>query len=399
MDAERPMTDRERILAAIRGDPVDRLPWVPRLEFWHRAKLRDGSLPEELRTLSLAEIASRLGVGQYAVVPDFTDRRRETDMIDQALGIFRLPTLLHETTLEGVDRRVERRGRETIVEYRTPVGTVRTATVFTEEMLAGGASVPWTTEHAIREPRDFETVGYIFSHLKVEPQSEGYLALREQVGDEGIVVGYVSGMACPMHHIMKEMMRVEDFFYALHDQPAAVERLAERMAPYYESIKSIVADSPAEVALLGGNYDDTITYPPFFEKHFVPPLREYAETLHRKGKYLMCHTDGENRKLLPLYLDAGFDVADSVCPHPMTSCTLEELREAFADRIAIWGGVPSVLLCPESATTQRFRSFIDDLLERYGRQSRLILGVSDMVTADADWDRLCYITEKVAELN
>jgi hypothetical protein len=37
------------------------------------------------------------------------------------------------------------------------------------------------------------------------------------------------------------------------------------------------------------------------------------------------------------------------------------------------------------------------LIERYGRESHFILGVSDMVTADADWDRVQYITEKVAK--
>src|SRR6516165_6036365 len=38
------MTHRERIWAAIRGAVPDRLPWVPRLEFWHRARLRQGTL-------------------------------------------------------------------------------------------------------------------------------------------------------------------------------------------------------------------------------------------------------------------------------------------------------------------------------------------------------------------
>ena len=38
---------------------------------------------------------------------------------------------------------------------------------------------------------------------------------------------------------------------------------------------------------------------------------------------------------------------------------------------------------------------IDDLVARYTGQSHLILGVSDMVTADCDWDRLLYITEAV----
>ncbi|MBI3664654.1 MAG: hypothetical protein HY236_00250, partial [Acidobacteria bacterium] len=200
------MTDRERILAAIRGEPPDRLPFVPRLEFWHRARLRDRTLPAGLRSLSLMEIGDRLGVGYYSVIPDFTDCPGETDMVDRALGIYQVPVLPYKTTLVGVDRRVCRRGQETVVEYRTPLGSIRTATVFTEEMLASGASISWITEHAIREPRDLEVVGYIFSHLKVEPQLEGYLALRRQVGERGIVVGYASGAACPIQHIMKELM-------------------------------------------------------------------------------------------------------------------------------------------------------------------------------------------------
>ena len=53
------MTHRERILAAIRGEVPDQLPWVPRLEFWHRARLRHGTLPTELKSLTLPEVAKR----------------------------------------------------------------------------------------------------------------------------------------------------------------------------------------------------------------------------------------------------------------------------------------------------------------------------------------------------
>jgi hypothetical protein len=398
MNEENRMTNRERILATLKGEAPDRLPWAPRLEFWRRARLRNGTLPADLRSLSLMEIADHLGVAYYHVIPDFTDCAGEMDMLDYALGIFRLPVLMHEVTLEGVDRRVIRRGRETVIEYHTPAGSIRTATLFTEEMLDAGASVPWRTEPAIREPRDFETAGYIFSHLKVEPRMEGYLARREEVGERGIVVGYTSGSACPIHHIMRELMPVDQFFYAMHDYPEKIARLAEQMEPYYQRIKEIAADSPAEVILLGGNYDDSITYPPFFAEHILPHLRDYAALLHGRGKLLLTHTDGENRRLLPLYLEAGFDVADSVCPHPMTRCRLEEILEAFAGRIAVWGGIPSVLLCADSATEAQFRDFIDGLVERYARQPRFVLGVSDMVTADAEWDRLLYVTDKVARI-
>jgi uroporphyrinogen-III decarboxylase len=391
------MTHRERMLAAIRGEIPDRMPWVPRLDFWFRAHTYQGTMPPHLRGLSILELADRLGVAAYAIIPDFTDCPTGTEMLDRALGIYQVPVIPYRVSMENVERRVLKQGRETIVEYHTPLGTIRTTTVFTEEMLAAGASVGYITEHAVRGLDDFRILGYIFSHLKVEPRMEGYLACREQVGDRSLVVGYASPAASPVHHVMKEFMPVDQFFYAMHDYPAELERLTEEMKPYYQRILEISADSPAEVIMLGANYDDAITYPPFFARHILPYLRDYADVLHRRGKYLMTHTDGENRKLLKLYLEAGFDVADSVCPYPMTSCRLEEIREAFRDRITIVGGIPSVLLCPGSASFDDCRQFIDDLLARYRGESHFILGVSDMVTADAEWSRLEYITERVAE--
>ena len=82
----------------------------------------------------------------------------------------------------------------------------------------------------------------------------------------------------------------------------------------------------------------------------------------------------------------------------MTRMSLAEIRTALGDRITIWGGIPSVLLCRHSCGDSDFREWMDNLIERYGHVSRFVLGVSDMVTADADWNRLEYITKKVVEL-
>jgi len=389
------MTHRERVLAAIRGEPPGRLPWVPRLEFWYRAGLRNHSLPPELRGLTLEEIIRRLGVGHYASVPDFTDLPDEDAGANRALGLLASSSLPYDIVLHNVERQVHRHDHETHVEYSTPAGSIRTSTVFTEEMLAAGASVAWVTRNAIQSPADFEVVGYIFSHIEVRPRPGRYLALKHRVGDDGVAVAYTLGTACPLHLVMKELMTVESFFYAMNDYPERISRLCEQIEPLFESIKQIAVDLPAEVVLLGGNYDDAITYPAFFRRHFLPPLREYAERLHARGKYLMTHTDGENRRLLGAYLDTGFDIADSVCPFPMTRCRLEELYEAFAGRITIWGGIPSILLCRDSASWDEFRAFIDDAVSRY-HPGHLVLGVSDMVTADAQWDRLRYIGDRVA---
>jgi hypothetical protein len=300
-----------------------------------------------------------------------------------------------EVELENVDRRVTQHGNETAVEYHTPVGSIRTAIVFTEEMLGAGASQPYLAERAIREPRDIDVVGYIFSHSKVKPRLKHYLALREKVGERGVVVAFANGAACPIHFIMKELLTTEQFFYAMADYPAKLQWLAEQIDPFFANIKEIAASTPAEVVLLGGNYDDAITTPAFYKRHILPALHDYGELLHRRGKYLMTHTDGENRRLVQLYLESGFDIADSVCPYPMTRLHLNEILETFDGRITVWGGIPCTMLCADSASTDQFRRFIEESVERYRGRTRLILGVSDMVTVDAEWDRLNYITECV----
>ncbi len=389
------MTHRERCLAAIRGEKPDRLPWVPRLEFWHRVRLRHGALPAELQSLTLTEITEKLGVGCYSSVPDFTDLTNPDAMLDRGLGIFHHAVLPYRITLQDVDRRVTERGQETTVEYHTPAGSIHTVHVMTEEMIEAGVSMPYVTRPAIHTPEDFEVAAHIFSHLKVEPDFEGYLARRREVGENGVAVAFLEGPACPTHHIMKELMTVENFFYAMYDYPEKIERLAEAMQPFYQQIQQIGAEGPSEVVFLGSNYDDSITYPPFFEKHILPALHDYAKLLHRNGKFLMTHPDGENRRLLPLLVRSGFDIADSVCPHPMTSVRLEEFRAAFGDRITLWGGIPSTLLCPESTPESDFRQAIDELVSRFTGESHFVLGVSDMVTADADWNRMLYITDLV----
>ena len=58
------MTNRERIMAVIRGEVPDRLPWVPRLDFWYRAHAYRGTLPQYLRGLSWPELADRIDIGR-----------------------------------------------------------------------------------------------------------------------------------------------------------------------------------------------------------------------------------------------------------------------------------------------------------------------------------------------
>jgi len=167
--------------------------------------------------------------------------------------------------------------------------------------------------------------------------------------------------------------------------------LAEQIDLYWERVMDVVIDCPAEVLLVGANYDATVTYPPFFQTHILPWLRRYAVALHARGKYLLTHTDGENAGLLPHYLAAGFDIADSICPSPMTSLSLADVRQAFDGNITIMGGIPSVSLLTSSMSDAGFAIFLDEFFRQVGDGRRLILGISDTTPPAADFQRLRMI--------
>jgi hypothetical protein len=391
------VTNRELMLAAIAGQPADRLPWAPRLDLWYKANRLAGTLPERFRKASLAEMVDELGWAHHAIVPDFRDLSGGGDDTDRALGLYNLSPMPFRVALDGVERRVEVRGERTAVEYRTPAGTVRTVTLYNESMRRAGISISHVEERAFKSSEDYPALGWLFEHARVEENRAGYDRFRAAVAERGLAAAFVSLAASPMHLVQRELMPFETFCYEMSDHPAELAELTRRIGLLWKQMLAAAVRSSAELVFLGANYDATVTYPPFFEEHILPTLRDFAAALHARGKLLLTHTDGENRGLLGHYLAAGFDVADSVCPAPMTSLSFREVRETFAGRITIMGGIPSVALLPESMGDREFSAFLDGFLEAAGAGDHLILGVSDTTPPAADFNRLLEIARRAEQ--
>ena len=198
-----------------------------------------------------------------------------------------------------------------------------------------------------------------------------------------------------MHLMLHELIAMDQFFYLLQDEPQAMHELAERMTPFFESILNALLASDAEVVFWGANYDQDLTWPAFFEAEIVSWLKKVSDRAHQSGKFLLTHTDGENKDLLPFYPSCGIDVADSVCPAPMTKCTLKELRIGMGPTTTIWGGIPSVSLLNDSMSEAAFQAYLDDMFHSLGAADHLILGVSDNVPPDVNMARLREIKKRV----
>lgn len=364
------MTHRERLLAVMARKPPDRIPWVPRLLLWYNAHKLAGTLPGRYRDWSLRDIEADLGLG--------TPARDGT---------------VYTTRLHGVDTRVQHAGWETMTEYVTPVGTVRTRHRESEELRRAGIG-SLEVEHLIKRPEDYDLVEYLIEHTEYVSTYEDYRAYEREVGDDGVPM--VSAGHDPMHRIMREITGYNRFFYDLYDYPDRIERLYRSLYDKMKELWPILAASPALLILHGVHFDSTMTPPPLFEQYFLPYFREFNAYMHAHHKVVTFHADADTRLLLNAVVEAGFDMAECFVCAPMVSCTLAEARQTWKGRIIIWGGIPSTLLC-DPVSDDEFETYMNEMFTTIAPGDGIILGVADNVMPEAHLERVIRIGEMVEE--
>ena len=398
------MTRKERILTAMRGETPDMLPYTPRFDLWYNSNAYRGTLPKRHQGRSADEIARAEGWALHKVIPELLEVVDPQENVTRGIGLYSLKENGYRINFSA-NVRLEitktRQGDEeaTRVEYHTPKGVVSTKEVINEEMRKAGVSITWVQEHGIKRPEDYEIWAYIFENITVTPDYDRYRAWQQRIGEDGVAVMMGTFSASPIHHIQRDFLDATEFFFHYNDHRRRMRRLADAIGLVYEQILKVVADSPAEVVLWGANYDDMITYPPYFQKELTPWLRKASEHLASKGKLVICHCDGENQGLIDVIADSGMHVAEAVCCAPMTKLPIETYYECWckSGKLTVMGGLIQSLLSPATASVDDLNAYLDHFFKAVAPGNRFILSVADTTPPNADFDRLVLIGERVEE--
>jgi methylmalonyl-CoA mutase cobalamin-binding domain/chain len=400
------MTHREKLLKVARGEMVDVIPWIPRIDLWHNAHAMAGTLPEKYRDYSVEDIHRAEGWPLHKVVPEFLKPEKPEDIVHRAIGLYRLKEYPFDFEFsadidievayeDSVDESMTR------VSYHTPVGTISVTHGITTEMKKSGASITWVKEHAIKTSDDYQVLAYIFDGLKLKPAYERFVQWKDSVGEDGIAVAQGLGIACssPMHFIQKTLLGATDFYLHYHDYPQEMAELAEALEPVYDQLIDILAQSPADCVMWSANVDDMITYRAYFEKEILPWCRKAAQKLHERGILAMMHPDGENRGLMDLILQCDMDIADAVTPYPMTKVDIEAYYDCWcrSGDLTIQGGIPEMMLLEESTTREDLKDYMDHLLKVITPGNRFIASIGDTSPPNTEFDRLLYIGDRIAK--
>lgn len=385
---------KNKMLSVIRGEEPGGLVFVPRLDIWYNYNKAHNSLPSGFENLSLRELTEKLGVGYHSVVPDFIRTAPIESIYHRGLGFYNNPDFPYIVDFSEVDFDVVQSDSELKVTYHTSYGKLITRFSYGEELFQSGNSIPEMIEHAVKKQDDYKALEEIFSRIKIIPAPDNYSRYYERIGNSGIAVAFGSLACGPMQHIMRDLVKYEDFCIDLYDDSTVFNGVIDKLAEIYEQILKCAVATNADVILFGANYDETITWPPFFDEYIAPWLNKAYHKFHSADKLLLTHTDGENEGLLPSYEKCRFDVADSVCPAPMTKLSIKQYREFFGKQTTIWGGIPSNMVLKNCTSDDEFKIFVDELINNFQPYDHLLLSIADTTPPDADFNRIIYIAEK-----
>ncbi|MCE5264023.1 MAG: cobalamin-dependent protein [Deltaproteobacteria bacterium] len=396
------MNKKERMLMAMRGETPDIMPYVPRIDLWYNSNAYRGTLPKRHQGRTQDEISRAEGWALHKVIPELLEVVDPRENLTRGIGLYGLKENGYRIDFSPnvrLEVQKTRQGDEeaTRVLYHTPKGTVSTMEVINEEMRKAGVSITWVKEHGIKRPEDYAIWAYVFENITVTPDYDRYRAWQSRIGDDGVAVMMGSFSASPIHHIQRDFLDATEFFFHYKDHEREMRRMAAAIEGVYDQILKVVGDSPAEVVLWGANYDDMITYPPYFQKEFSPWIRKASDYLAAKGKLVICHCDGENQGLIDLIADSGMHVAEAVCSAPMTKLPIETYygRWCRSGKLTIMGGLIQSMLAPATSSVEDLNAYLDHLFKAVAPGNRFILSVADTTPPNADFDRLAMVAERV----
>jgi len=205
---------------------------------------------------------------------------------------------------------------------------------------------------------------------------EEFLQARERVGDAGFVMAH-SGYS-PLEGIQIMWLGQERFCYEIMDNEEAVMSLYEALVESQRAMYRMIAASPADICLYGGNIVPTMLGPERIRRLVLPCFREFAGVMEERGKKLGSHMDGDNRLIMDVLADSGLHLVEAFTPPPDCPVTVAEARRAWPRKL-LWVNFPASVLV---GSEEHIREVAAGILEEAGDRRGFLMGITEDVPAD-----------------
>ena len=271
--------------------------------------------------------------------------------------------------------------------YKTPIGTVETLHKTKD-------GFTWLIEKMFKNENDYKILEFIIrdetykedykSFIDAENKAGGDMIFRASFGLEPLQE-FISGIYMDMYTFCREWMENRDEILKLY------EIIVENRRKVY----SIVANSPVLHANYGGNIVPEIIGLKNFKNYYVQHYNEAAEIMHKKGKLIGSHFDGNCKLLSDAIGTTHLDYIEAFTPSPDTDMSLKEAVVKWPDKV-IWVNFPSSLHLHDN--DEIYKHTIN-MFSELSSAEKIIMGITEDIPSDR-WQQSCLsIMNALEEVN
>jgi uroporphyrinogen-III decarboxylase len=356
------MTSRERLLAAYRHAPVDRVPCSPRVWAWLLANYGSDSIETNL------DFADRFDYDPHFVVSIF-EHTSEKDFREK----YSLPNADYrfEERREG-DYRVVRRT------FETPKGPLMDETRFPPQgdRRYGIGPNPVRTEHLVKSRDDLEKLPYLITDKRAADFTR-FRNAEEQVGERGLVM---LGITSALTHRAADVYPMEELMMAFHLDRSLFDALMELYQR--EMMEEVRLGIENGVRHFYANwYYNSLSAgwsPRIWKEVFAPQLREMTSAIHKAAGTVNYYDDGKCMGIVELLAECGIDVLQTLTPPPVGDVDLAEVKRRIGARVCLMGYV-DLLYVIQRGTPKQIDQAVKEAIETGAPGGGFILGTSDSI--------------------
>lgn len=305
------MTVKERWLAAIRLQPVDRLPFWPKL---------DGAYPN-------AQAAPF-----QKMTPDAIHDWIGSDKHKGIAGCIR-----HTRTRTSVETTQDNQSRRTV--YRTLHGELSLICKFDPRSRSWHpASFP------VRSTEDVKLMTEVFEDVVVDLDPAALEKAQDQakeIGQDAVTTNAIG--TSPLMDWVEWLAGVENAHLLLMEHPDEVEGLFDAMHRVLLKTTTLLCEnSPADLLYLMENTSTTLISPDQYRRHCLPHIQEYARITAQADRNLVLHMCGHLKAILPDLAKIPAQAFEAFTSPPVGNTTLLDGRTVCPDTCLV-GGTNAVL--------------------------------------------------------
>jgi len=318
------MTSRERLMATLCGESVDR----PAVNFYEIGGFQiDPSDPDEFNVynnpswqplLQLAEEQTDLIRMRSPVRP----RSHEPHAANCRDEFFKTKKYMEDgCRFKRVTLKIGNKTMTSLTRRSPEIDTV------------------WTIEHLLKSVDDLKAYLELPDEVFAEQVNVADLVEEDKkLGDRGIVMVDTEDPICTAAYLFS----MEDFTVVALTEQKLFHRLLEKLSRHiYRRTEETAKEFPGHLwRIYGPEYATEPYLPPhLFKEYVVRYTGPMVKTIQKYGGFARIHCHGRIRAVLDYIVEMGAAAIDPIEPPPHGDAELEYVREKYGDKLVLFGNL------------------------------------------------------------